>query len=280
LIKAAHVSDLHFSKVYPEAERALQEELTGGDYRLIIISGDITQRAFAGQFRRAAQFIRDLRIPVLIIPGNHDISNINLFRRIINPFKYYKRYISKDLDQVYEDEDIFAVGLNTAKRCPIRNGKISAEQIRWAEERFKKTEAKFKLLVTHHPFIRPPHGSYRHIVKGADSTINGLKDCGISLILSGHYHTAYFGSIKNHFPGMTRDIITSQAGTAVSRRTRTDGNTINIIEIENDEFTVTSKGFLQNHFREIETVRFKYSKTELLPILSGKVSGEAGPAGD
>ncbi|MFP4383254.1 MAG: metallophosphoesterase family protein [Spirochaetia bacterium] len=280
MIKAAHVSDLHFSKVYPEAERALQKELTAGNYRLIIISGDITQRAFAGQFRRAAHFIRDLHMPVLVIPGNHDITNINLIRRIINPFKYYKRYISEDLDQVYEDDDILAVGINSAKRYPIRNGKISAEQIARAAERFKKSTAGFKLLVTHHPFIRPPHGSYRHIVKGAGMTIKGLKDCGVSLILSGHYHTAYFGSIKNHFPGITRDIITSQAGTAVSRRTRTDGNTINIIKIENDEFSLTSKGFLQNQFREIETVRFKFSETELVPILAEEVSGEAGPSGD
>lgn len=40
---------------------------------LILISGDLTQRARTHEFRLAKEFIRKLPAPVLVVPGNHDI---------------------------------------------------------------------------------------------------------------------------------------------------------------------------------------------------------------
>jgi len=273
MVKVAHISDLHFNRIFPEAERALQEELNKENYRLIILSGDLTQRAYAYQFKRVKRFILGLKNPLLIIPGNHDIPNINIVRRIFSPFKYYKKTISQALDKVYQDDDLLVIGLNTAKRYPIRNGNISERQIKWAEKKFREGGDRFKMLVTHHPFIRPPHGAYRHIVKGAGAAVKAIKDCGVSVFLSGHFHTAYFGNIKNHFPDIKRDIVTSQAGTAISRRTRTDGNTFNTIHIEGNTFSVTSKGFLQNCFRNIETVTYRFNDSKMDLLAAGKSSG-------
>ena len=56
-----------------------------------MISGDITQRARRGQFAAARKFIERLSLPVLAVPGNHDIPLFNLFARALNPYGNYKR---------------------------------------------------------------------------------------------------------------------------------------------------------------------------------------------
>ena len=69
---------------------------------LVVLSGDITQRARRRQFAAARAFIERLSLPVLAVPGNHDIPLFNVFARALNPYGNYKRALGAVLEPVFE----------------------------------------------------------------------------------------------------------------------------------------------------------------------------------
>ncbi len=48
---------------------------------VIVVSGDITQRARYQQFYKCRQFLDSLNIPYLVVPGNHDIPLYHVWNR-------------------------------------------------------------------------------------------------------------------------------------------------------------------------------------------------------
>ena len=63
----------------------------------MVVSGDLTQRAKSEEFEAARAWLDTLPGPQIIVPGNHDISLYNVFRRFLQPLTRYKRYITDDL---------------------------------------------------------------------------------------------------------------------------------------------------------------------------------------
>ncbi|MGD8325142.1 MAG: metallophosphoesterase, partial [Gammaproteobacteria bacterium] len=70
-----HISDLHFGRPYvPEAGEALQRIAPSLELDAIVVTGDISQRAKAREFEAARRFLDRLpSVPMLVIPGNHDV---------------------------------------------------------------------------------------------------------------------------------------------------------------------------------------------------------------
>lgn len=72
-----HLSDPHFGGVADLGLIAGVEEIVPElEPRLIVISGDLTQRARHGEFQAARGWLRELErtAPVLVLPGNHDVQ--------------------------------------------------------------------------------------------------------------------------------------------------------------------------------------------------------------
>ena len=72
----AHLSDLHSGRHEPVLVDGLLASLTEVRPRLVVISGDLTQRARRREFVAARSFLDQLatlRVPVLVVPGNHDV---------------------------------------------------------------------------------------------------------------------------------------------------------------------------------------------------------------
>jgi 3',5'-cyclic AMP phosphodiesterase CpdA len=73
----AHLSDLHFGGYADLLQiEALEEFLPTLGAAALVVSGDLSQRARHGEFQAAHAFIHRMRrhLPVLIVPGNHDIE--------------------------------------------------------------------------------------------------------------------------------------------------------------------------------------------------------------
>ena len=76
-ITIAHLSDLHFGGYADLAQiEALEKFLPTIGAGVTVISGDLSQRARHGEFQAAHAFVERLRaaMPVLVVPGNHDIE--------------------------------------------------------------------------------------------------------------------------------------------------------------------------------------------------------------
>ena len=133
----AHLSDLHFGRERRSDVAVLQAELQALAPDLVIVSGDLTQRARAKQFAAAREFLRSLPGPTLVLPGNHDLPLYDVPRRALDPLGMYRRFIARDLCPSFYDGELAVLALNTATASAWRKGLVIAAQADLVRERFR-----------------------------------------------------------------------------------------------------------------------------------------------
>lgn len=274
----AHISDLHFGTEQPELAAALRDELRAAPPSLVVVSGDFTQRARRGQFAAAQAYLQTLPGPQLAVPGNHDIPLFDVARRFLAPLARYRRFIDANTDPVYDDGELFVAGINTARSLTWKSGRISVEQIETLRSRLRRTTARFKVVVTHHPFIPPPASgseAARIDLVGRASRALEVLDAGeVDLLLSGHLHHSYSGDTRTHYPRAHRAIIAAQAGTAISRRLRaSDPNGYNRITLDGDHIEIEVRTWRDRAFETVRIARYLRHATGWSGELSEKRIG-------
>ncbi|HWB54599.1 MAG TPA: metallophosphoesterase [Tepidisphaeraceae bacterium] len=259
----AHISDLHFGRDDPPVIAALVDDLRQYPFDLLICSGDFTQRARVGQYRAAAEFMKRLPGPQIMVPGNHDIPLWNVVRRFASPLGRYRRLINDNLWPVYQDVEIFVLGINTARPLTAslkgfwKDGKISSSQLIEVRRIFSQAPSTaMKILVTHHPFIPPKGPAAHNIVHGARRALAELESCGVDILLAGHLHLGYVGDVRAHHEAVRRSILSIQAGTAISTRRRNEPNAYNVISIEPNRVDIEIRAFDGQKFAAQSTRHF------------------------
>ena len=233
-----HLSDLHFGRVNPLLLDPLIRVVREVDPDLVAISGDLTQRARTYQFQEARAFLDALPKPRIVVPGNHDIPLHNVFARFLEPLTKYKRYITDDLQPVYEDKEVAIVGVNTARSLVFKGGRINESQVSRLRDKFCSLgDEVVKVVVTHHPFDLPEGHDERDLVGRAKMAMTGLAECGADLFLAGHLHVSHTGHTKRYnIHGYSALVV--QAGTATSTRERGEANSFNLLRIAHPAITV------------------------------------------
>lgn len=239
--KIAHISDLHFGRINEPVLRDLILTIDGLAPDLLVVSGDLTQRARSEQFTSAAQFLERFKMPKIVVPGNHDIPLYNVIDRFVSPLEKYKRFISNEMMPSFHDEDIAVVGLNTARSLTIKDGRLNDQQIADGVKFLQDHAAqKLKIVVTHHPLDIPEGVSEEHLPDNAENALKYLAAAGGELFLSGHLHVGNIVHLAQPDPQSARNnVLMIQAGTACSTRSRVDHNSFNVINIANNRVEAT-----------------------------------------
>jgi len=235
-----HISDIHFGEVdYAIVER-LNEKIREINPHLLVVSGDLTQRAKSIQFAEARAFLDALPKPQIVVPGNHDVPLYNIYDRFLHPLDKYKKFITKDLEPFYADEEIAVVGVNTARSLTIKDGRINEEQVAAIQSRMSGLhDAMLKVIVTHHPFDLPEGYDNDAIVGRAEMAIREITKTGADVFLAGHIHVSHVGNTATRYKlGAGRNALVVQAGTATSTRGRGEANSFNVLEFEHPRLIV------------------------------------------
>lgn len=244
-----HASDLHFGKPHrPAVSEALLRFAHKERPGVVVISGDLTQRAKVREYRAARDFLaRVAPTPVVVTAGNHDVPLYRAWERLFAPYRNYRGYIARALDTAVDLDGgdnrpgLRLVALNSsAPRSAIVNGRLSNRQLDFAAGSFAAAPAgAVRVLVVHHNLVRtqdddpvPPLPRARRILRRAE-------EWRVDLVLGGHIHRTH---VVRSGEGVRRGIPVVIAGTASSSRGRgpeNGRNSVNLVKVRRSGIHVT-----------------------------------------
>ncbi len=253
----AHISDLHFGRTDAAVLEGLKAGLTAANPDVVVVSGDLTQRARSEQFAEARRFLDALPKPQIVVPGNHDVPLHNVLARWLMPLTKYKKYISDDLEPFYEDEELAVIGINTARALATKSGRINHEQVARACARFAPLHQDIiRIAVTHHPFALPDSSSHRSVVGRAKMAMTAFAECKVDIVLSGHLHVTQAVTSEALYASPHAALLI-QAGTGSSSRRRDEANSFNLLRIEGNHVIVAQHAWANGEFSSVSQQHFR-----------------------
>jgi 3',5'-cyclic AMP phosphodiesterase CpdA len=246
-----HVSDLHFGRpAVPEQIEAIEAMIRERRFDVVAVSGDLSQRARAGEFQRAQVFLRDAQrvSKTIVVPGNHDVAWWYAPLGIGRPhrlYENYRAYISAELEPVLRVPGVTLVGLNTSHGVTrhtltwnVRDisiiGYLRRRQIERARAEFAKSPPDdARVIVMHH---NPVKGelSQRHGLRHTKKILGAFAELRVDLVLCGHDHQEAVHYIEHTKKGT----VISTAGTVSNRSRGGRPSSLNTIRISPREIEV------------------------------------------
>jgi 3',5'-cyclic AMP phosphodiesterase CpdA len=274
--RLVHLSDLHFGRARPELLAPLSAAIRAADPDLVVVSGDLTQRARSREFAAARQFLDGLGARWLSVPGNHDIPLYQPWDRMLAPFRKYRENIALELEPVHEGPDYQVAGLNTVDRFAGQRGRARGHAVRRICGLLGQGDAqRFDIVVAHHPFEQDK-SSHKKPMRRAEPMLEKLSSAGAHVVLSGHLHMWHTGPFLTR-AGRTGPIQV-HAGTSLSSRLRGEVNDFAVLDIEGHWLTVTrmAVGSESTEFKQRTVAKFKRDGAGLVPAPGSEIDGDAG----
>ena len=256
------VSDPHFGAERAPVVAALEVLVRELRPDVLVLSGDITQRATTAQFAAARAFVDRLQLPALVaIPGNHDIPLFNLAARMLWPYANYARAFGRDLEPHFENDDVLVLALNTTRRWRHVDGEVSAAQVRRVARRVEQAPStQHRIVVVHQPVAVTRPQDVHNLLHGGEAAVRRWSQAGVDVVLGGHIHLPFVLPLHERWAGLPRPIWAVQAGTAVSHRVRADaGNSVNVIRIDRGADTPGSAASTTTRHLQVE--RWDHAQT-------------------
>jgi 3',5'-cyclic AMP phosphodiesterase CpdA len=257
-----HLSDLHFGTVDETVVEPLIATIAELKPDVVVVSGDLTQRARSREFQAARAFLDRLPRPQIIVPGNHDVPLHNAYARFFQALDKYRRYITDDLTPFFSDEEVAILGINTARSLTIKYGRINEEQISSIRERLCPfSDEVTKIIVTHHPFDLPEGHDEDELVGRANLAMEAIAKCGADVLLAGHLHVSHTGESSARYKIAGHSALVISAGTATSKRGRGETNSFNVLRIKHPFIAVERLSWLSERsiFSSASTEHFRHT---------------------
>ena len=253
--RIAHLSDIHFGQIAaPGIVEAALADVDASGAELVVVSGDLTQRARTREYKAAKEMLDAFRAPVLAVPGNHDVAAWwhNPVQRVFDSDARFRRFIDADRTPSVElgtarvsPPHVSVFGLDSAHGLTIKGGLIRTRDLARAEVYFsRQPPGTFKVAVLHHHLTRLRSIGSHDVAIGASRALAAFRRVGVDLVLCGHLHRSRVEAVEEIEGG--GHLVVASAGTATSSRGRgTDANVnfYNWIDVSTDRFEVCERRF-------------------------------------
>ena len=226
------ISDPHFGTVQPVVMQALVQLAKAQQPDVLVLSGDITQRASAQQFAQARAFCNSLAIAQqLVIPGNHDIPLFNPYQRLFTPYARFQQAFGPVLEPVVSTPGLLVIGVKTTRRWRHKNGEVSGAQVARVAARLQQSgPGQLRIVVVHQP-VHVMHTEDQHDrLRGWEPAVQAWSRAGADVVMGGHIHLPSVCDLSARLGGLDRRLWCVQAGTALSSRVRAGiPNSVNLL---------------------------------------------------
>ncbi|WP_029629705.1 metallophosphoesterase family protein [Zavarzinella formosa] len=145
----------------------------------LMICGDLSEDGTAKQLDPVKQIFGGVKIPVHVVPGNHDYVKDSGER------PHYDDLFPKQLNYRFDLHDWQFLALDSTESLKFQNTVINPDTLKWIDDQLPKLDKKKPLVVfTHFPLgedvkMRP---------KNADEILKRLMDHNLQATYSGHFH--------------------------------------------------------------------------------------------
>lgn len=264
-VQILHLADLHFGRLADLRQIEALERLIP-DLRpdVIVLGGDLSQRARHGELQRARAFVNHARetAPVLVQPGNHDVQ---WWWRPLIPFgkaalyEKYRLYFGDELSPTVALPGVIIVSALTARglawgslslnpRDVTVKGHLPKREIERVRRLFLAAgKDRACVLAVHHNVLRGEISKRMGLSRWRQAQ-RRILDCGAEVVLCGHDHQEGAEMLGGR-------VVVSTTGTLSTRSRGGRPSCFNVVTIEPSAVQVAL-------FRwEAERGRFRASDT-------------------
>lgn len=264
MMKIAQISDTHFGTEIPAVLEALKVSLGNQKPDLIILSGDITQRARRHQFEKARHFIDSLPCRTLTIPGNHDLPLYDVLTRFTNPYRHYRRIFGEREFSDFQGQ-IGIVGLDATGPWRHKQGQLDPAHVESLLTTARETIGAYGTLIVavHQPLLTAWREDRTEEMIGESKVAELFSRLRVDAVLSGHVHVPLICTSEKAYTTLPYAFVHSGAGTACSHRTREGKpNSYNLLQVKDGMITVERYDFssVAGRFKRDETLSFLRTK--------------------
>lgn len=226
------ISDPHFGTEQPQVVAALIRLAHALAPDVLLLSGDVTQRARRAQFDAALAFVARLpAVPLVAIPGNHDLPLFNLPVRLVAPYAGWRRAFGRALEPEHEDASLLLVCADATRRWRHVDGTLSSAQIERVARRLEAAKpSQLRVVAVHQPLAVTRPEDEENLLHGRAAALARWAAAGCDVVLGGHIHLPYVVALHERDPTLARRMWAVQAGTALSWRVRAGApNSVNLL---------------------------------------------------
>lgn len=260
--RVAHLSDVHFGKIaHPGIVDAIVADVNASGAALVVVSGDLTQRARTSEYEAAKAMLDAFEAPALVVPGNHDVAAWwhDPFQRVFDSDSRFRRFIDADRTPTAELPGVVVFGLDSAHGLTIKGGKIRPRDLAEAETYFARQPPEaFRIVTLHHHLLRLQSIGSHDVARGASRALSTFRRIGVDLVMCGHLHRSRVEAVELA-AGEGGQLVVASAGTATSSRGRgsdADTNLYNWIDVGPDRFEVEERRFDGRRFEHERRTSF------------------------
>lgn len=190
LIRFVLLSDTHVGSETGEADLRQSVAQINADPRIqfVILSGDVTEFGSDAQLMTAKRLLDSIRVPVHVIPGNHDTkwseSCCTTFPRLWGGDRF-----------VFDAGPYRFIGMHEGPRLRMADGHFAPEDIHWLDSVLKA------LPDIHQPVIFVTHYPLDSSITNWFAVTDLLKRYNVKLALVGHGHANHIEDFEG-IPGL------------------------------------------------------------------------------
>lgn len=186
-----HVSDLHVGRrATPGVADGLGRLVVELRPEIVLATGDLAHRGRRAELEQARRTLDALAVPVVAIPGNHDIP-YTFPARFTRTWEEFERAFGPE-NELYRSETLVVAGLNSVRPWRHQSGRLSQTQLRRAREALRdRPPGALAVVACHHHLGGSPwRAARKRPLARRDAALAALVAAGAEVVAGGHIHQA------------------------------------------------------------------------------------------
>src|SRR6202795_1291512 len=223
---------------------------------MLVATGDLAHRGKRLELERAHALLTRLAVPLLAVPGNHDIP-YTVPGRFTRPFAEWEGVFGST-EPVHESENLVIVGLNSVRPWRQQGGPVAGGVLETAVAGVREApEQAPRIVALHHHMAAPPwRAARKRPLKRRGEVLATLSAAGAELVIGGHVHQASVSELREFQAGEEGRVgplvLATAAGLGRPRpHRRGEAQGLSVYESDAQTFTVVTFAWDGKAFSEV-----------------------------